>query len=276
MDNLTPQAIARELDKYIVGQDEAKKAMAVALRNRERRKKLPPEMRNEIMPKNIMMIGPTGVGKTEIARRLATTIRAPFTKIEATKYTEVGYVGRDVESIVRDLVEISIHQVYEKNLKEVESKAQRLATERIVNYCCQQLAKQGKRMAVESQQATGNMPRAMTKSGKPSASAKRRVAELLSDNQLDEQLIEIEVDNDLDEPTEEFPSRLSLEEIDESFGEFVHDFNDLPSRRRRRKVPVKEARRILTREEANKMLDIEQVIEEATKQAEENGVVFID
>ena len=160
MGNLTPKNIVQELDKYIIGQQEAKKAVAIALCNRERRRKLPPQIRSDVVPKNILMIGPTGVGKTEIARRLAAMIDAPFVKVEATKFTEVGYVGRDVESIIHDLIEVSASNIYHEELKQIESNAENLATERLVGYLCQQLAQRGKQAAEKGQQVPGSVSKA--------------------------------------------------------------------------------------------------------------------
>ncbi len=276
MNNATPRAIVRDLDKYIVGQAEAKRAVAVALRNRERRRQLPPELRREVMPKNILMIGPTGVGKTEIARRMAAMINAPFVKVEATKFTEVGYVGRDVESIICDLVEVGVSKVYEEKLKEVESKAERLATERITNYLCQQWNQKGRKVAAKSQQSLAAIPKidgARASGGERTASIRRQVAELLRNSQLEEQLIEIEVGGDTESLSSsllELPMGVD-DEID-SLGSFPQNLKQ----RRCRKVQVKEARRILTREEANKLLDFDQVVEQALDRTEESGVVFID
>ena len=198
MGEFSPKTIVQELDKYIVGQNEAKKAVAIALSNRERRRKLPPEIRSDVIPKNILMIGPTGVGKTEIARRLAAMINAPFIKVEATKFTEVGYVGRDVESIVHDLVEMCARKVYHEQLKQVESNAERLATDRIVGYLYQQMTQRGRKVVEKGQQVSGGSPR-MTKSppiltgGPVSAVTRERLAKLLASNKLEDQFVEIEV-----------------------------------------------------------------------------------
>ena len=199
MVNLTPKAIVQELDRYIIGQSEAKRAVAVALCNRERRKKLSPELRSSVMPKNILLVGPTGVGKTELARHLAAIINAPFLKVEATKFTEVGYVGRDVESIPHDLVEVSATNIYQEKLKEVETRAEKLATEKLVNYLCRQLTQKSKQLAVKTNQLSSGVSKT-TKSNRPTAIMRRRVTELLSTNQLEEQLIEIDVGDDTVEP----------------------------------------------------------------------------
>jgi len=281
MGALTPKAVVQELDKYIVGQQEAKKAVAIALSNRERRRELPLEMRHEVIPKNILMIGSTGVGKTEIARRLAAMINAPFLKVEATKFTEVGYVGRDVESIIYDLVEVSANKVYQEELKEIESKAERLATQRIVGYLCQQLGQRGKRAMARSQQALSGVSKTTkripieAREGGTSAMSRQRVTKLLLNHQLEEQFIEIEVGNDVEATGALIEPRLEMDLEGGFFDEFHKVFRSNAGQRKR-KVRVKEARRILTREEANKLLDFDQIVEQAINRAEENAVVFID
>jgi len=307
MEDLTPQAIVAYLDKYIVGQQEAKRAVAVALRNRLRRRRLPSEISREITPKNILMIGPTGVGKTELARRVAGLIDAPFIKVEATKFTEVGYVGRDVESIIQDLVENSVSMVHEEKLKEVESEAERMAMERILNYLCQQHLASGKRVAAKGQaRGKGNSSTITVAGGLQGASAevakedgtnqvigagprrageksssrreRERFAALLSDKQLEDQIIEIEVGSESDgfDSVLEFSAGMSREEMNETFSEFMDSYSSISTRRRSRKVSVREARRILTREEANKLIDFDQVIDSAVQRVEETAVVFID
>lgn len=279
MGGLTPKSIVEELDKYIIGQEEAKRAVAVALCNRERRRKLTPEMRQEVLPKNILMIGSTGVGKTATVRRLAAIVDAPFLKVEATKFTEVGYVGRDVESIVHDLIEVVVNKVYHKELKGKEGKAKRLATQRLVGYLYQQLG-QSKKAIAKLQQAQSNTSKTArktaigTESEMPVTLTRRKVAELLRNHQLEEQVIEITVDEgeglDLIEPITD----IDMGE-DDQLNE-IHSSLDSRGELQKRKVRVKEARRILTREEANKLVDYDRVIEQATKQVEESGLVFID
>lgn len=305
MEDLTPEAIVKELDKYIVGQTAAKKAVAVALRNRHRRKMLPEHLRREIAPKNILMIGSTGVGKTEIARRVARMIDAPFVKVEATKFTEVGYVGRDVESIVHELVETSVSLVHEQKMAEVMSRAEGLARERIITYLCQQSSRGGQRTSRKAKQGAttpqGAVVAGSTGAGAPSTSGcdlvieegvrtsmanrpisiprqRKRVAELLESQQLEDATIEIElnVDPDALDPILEFSSGMSTEEMTETFNEFMQNFTAYTTRKRLRRVSVKEARRILTREEANKLIDFDQVIDDAVRRAEEFGIVFID
>ncbi len=275
MGHLTPKAIVRELDKYVVGQQEAKRSVAIALCNRERRKKLPQEMRHEVVPKNILMIGPTGVGKTEIARRLAAIVNAPFLKVEATKFTEVGYVGRDVESIIHDLVEDSANRVYHERLKEIESEAQELATQRIVGYLYQQLRQRSKQ-AVGQQAPSVILERTPLEVGRTSAMSRRRLTKLLLSHQLEEQFVEIEVDDDVEGKVSLIAPRLEVDLEGEKYFDESHCSVSSHVVQRKRKVRVKEARRILTREEANKLLDFDQVADQAIKRAEENGVVFID
>ena len=281
MGEFSPKTIVQELDKYIVGQSEAKKAVAIALSNRERRRKLPPEIRSDVIPKNILMIGPTGVGKTEIARRLAAMINAPFIKVEATKFTEVGYVGRDVESIVHDLVEMCARKVYHEQLKQVESNAERLATDRIVGYLYQQMTQRGRKVVEKGQQVSGGSPR-MTKSppiltgGPVSAVTRERLAKLLASNKLEDQFVEIEV-ADSEPGGMLFDPRLDMElEGDALWFDDSSRGSRSRSGQRKKKVRVKEARRILVREEANKLLDFDQVLDRAIGDTEEHGLVFID
>lgn len=281
---LTPKNITEELNKYIVGQDGAKKAVAVALSNRERRRRLDPEIRREVMPKNIILIGPTGVGKTEIARRMAALVQAPFVKVEATKFTEVGYVGRDVDSIVVELVEATVSKVYEEKQREVEARAESLATERLVSYVCQQLAEAKKnvpsvtttpkkRLDKQAVAATGVRVRVGAGSGKR---ARQIVASLVQNRELDDQLIEIEVSDD----NPAYQDFALGPEDDDQRDDFLEVGDSLRApgngQKRRRKVSVKEARRILTREEAGKLIDFNHVVDHSLREVEDNGVVFID
>ncbi|MCX5991744.1 MAG: ATP-dependent protease ATPase subunit HslU [Chloroflexi bacterium] len=281
MGNLTPKNIVQELDKYIIGQQEAKKAVAIALCNRERRRKLPPQIRSDVVPKNILMIGPTGVGKTEIARRLAAMIDAPFIKVEATKFTEVGYVGRDVESIIHDLIEVSASNIYHEELKQIESNAENLATERLVGYLCQQLAQRGKQAAEKGQQVPGGVSKASKRSppvwqgGGRATITRERLTKLLASHKLEDQFVEIEV-GDSELTVSLFDPRLDTDlEDDNLFNEMYRNARS-QNGQRKRKVRVKEARRILIREEANKLLDFDQVVEQAVNKVEEDGLVFID
>jgi ATP-dependent HslUV protease ATP-binding subunit HslU len=282
---LTPRAIVAELDKYVVGQGGAKRAIAVALRNRSRRLRLSPELRREVLPKNILMVGPTGVGKTELCRRVAQLIDAPFIKVEATKFTEVGYVGRDAESIIHDLVESSVMQVHDDKLKELESRAEGLANDKIITYLYQQTVAPRKR-AVARQQGTAAAARQgalgieappqatrgrRVRRGMPTAGEMEELGRLVRDRQLEDQIIEIEV------APEDNWSYSDYQESAYSSGpnEPAEDRPPAP-RPRRRRVSVKEARRILTREEAHKLMDFDQIVDLGLDRVEERGVVFID
>ncbi|MDM7999326.1 MAG: ATP-dependent protease ATPase subunit HslU [Dehalococcoidia bacterium] len=281
MGEFSPKTIVQELDKYIVGQREAKRAVAIALSNRERRRKLPPEIRSEVIPKNILMIGPTGVGKTEIARRLAAMINAPFIKVEATKFTEVGYVGRDVESIVHDLVEMCARKVYHEQLKQVESNAERLATDRIVSYLYQQMTQRGRKAVEKGQQAPGSNAR-LAKSppilsgGPVSTVTRERLAKLVASRKLEDHFVEIEV-SDMEPGGMLFDTRLDMDLEGDGvwFDDSARGFRGRGGQRKK-KVRVKEARRILLREEANKLLDLDEVLDRAVSDTEEYGLVFID
>jgi ATP-dependent HslUV protease ATP-binding subunit HslU len=297
MKDLTPQQVVRELDRYIVGQHDAKRVVAIALRNRYRRLALPTELQAEITPKNILMIGPTGVGKTEIARRLAKIADAPFIKVEATKFTQVGYVGRDVESIVRDLMDVAINMVHDERVVAVREQAARSAEERIIDILAtrhldeQQAA--AKKPARDAAAASGAAPVASVASASvagassgakqvSSAPARRKrqqvrasVAERLARNELEEQIIEIEL-----EPEEGYSSVFELvsgasgDDVGDNFESFINSMQS--GRRRSRRVSVKEARRLLTQEEANKLIDVEQVVEQATQRVEQSGIIFLD
>lgn len=283
MNNLTPKLIVEELDKYIVGQEEAKKAVALAISNRERRRRLPPELRKDVVPKNILMVGPTGVGKTEMATRIATMINAPFLKVEATKFTEVGYVGRDVDSIIHDLIEISTGKVYQEELSKIESEAEGLATERIIGYLCQQLGqKRTRKVRSQATQVASNISELSKKASACAStgvdqSTRQRVTRLLRNHKLEEQVIEIEVGGDFEISDALTEPRLEADFDDEGILEetFYKNVRGHGGQRKRR-VAVKEARRILTREEANKLLDFDEVVERAIGRTEESGVVFID
>lgn len=278
--NLTPRQIVAELDRYIIQQDEAKRAVAIGLRNRWRRQQLPEEVRDEITPKNILMIGPTGVGKTEIARRVAQIADAPFLKVEATKFTEVGYVGRDVESIVRDLVEVSISMLHGERLEAVQAEASQAAVERLADILVEQ--RQKTRTSRKDEPAPDGAEKLDPETlRKREATIRRRLArqrarmlDLLRQEALEDETVELEFELEFDSyfPIE-FAASVSPDEVPEAFGEFLEGF--MP-RRRSRKVSVREARRILTQQEAQRLVDIDSVIEEAVRRAEENGIIFID
>lgn len=246
--NYTPRQIVAELDKYIIGQDKAKRAVAVALRNRYRRSRLPLEMMSEVTPKNIIMKGPTGVGKTEIARRLARLVNAPFIKVEATKYTEVGYVGRDVESMIRDLVECSIRLVREEYMRSVNARAEQVAYKRLSNIVCTSL---NKNRAEGVEEVNPNQTLEGLKSGI-----------------YDEMQIEIEV-KDIPKPMELVPGGAEI-----SIGTIFGDM--MPKRTKKKKMSVKEARKILIEEECEKLIDEDAVTTEGVRRAEQEGIIFID
>ncbi len=282
---MTPKEIVAELDKYIIGQDEAKKSVAIALRNRYRRSLLPEEWREEISPKNILMMGPTGVGKTEIARRLSKLMDAPFVKVEATKFTEVGYVGRDVDSMVRDLVEAAIRMTKQIKLAEKYSVAEEIAEEKIV-----EAIMPGKKSKVSSGGSPKNpfefiMGNAGYKSQKDQYQeqktdedgtvesdlelAREQVREQLKEGMLEEQYIEIQV--------EETPKGSNLDVGEGGMMAIGNIFGDMmPKKQKNKKVKVKDARRILREQEAQNLIDMDQVTEEALEAAEQNGIIFID
>jgi ATP-dependent HslUV protease ATP-binding subunit HslU len=257
MDQMTPRQIVAELDKYIIGQHDAKRAVAIALRNRWRRQRLPAGLRDEVAPKNIIMIGPTGVGKTEIARRLARLAEAPFIKVEASKYTEVGYVGRDVVSMIRDLVELAINMVRGEKTRTVEQRAQELAEERLLDLLLPPV-----RAAFGATPETGAVH-----------DTREKLRARLRDGALDDRPVEIEV-TQRGLPMIDLMGGHGMEEMQENIKEMLG--NLLPQRTRRRKVKVHEARRILTQEEADKLVDKEEVTGEAIARVENSGIVFLD
>jgi len=260
----TPQEIVAALDKYIIGQDKAKKAVAIALRNRWRRKQVPPPLRDEIAPKNILMIGPTGVGKTEIARRLAALTESPFVKVEATKFTEVGYVGRDVESIIRDLVDVAVNMVKQEEIKKVMIQAREMAKERLLDLL---LPRPKKRTSHEDAYLE-------VVQKKPSYEpAREKMRDMLNEGKLDERFVELET-TEKALPVMEIFSVAGLEEMDINFREMFESM--LPKKRKRKKVKIPEALEILTQEESQKLIDMDKVISIAKKRVEESGIVFID
>ena len=259
MDNLTPRKIVEELDKYIVGQNKAKKAVAIAMRNRWRRQRLSPELKDEVLPKNIIMIGPTGVGKTEIARRLSRLANAPFIKVEASKFTEVGYVGRDVESMVRDLTELSISMVKSEHIEKIQEKAKTLAEEHVLDLLLPPLRTQ-RGSAVEEEERDKHKE------------TRERLRTQLREGKLDNRYVDI----DVKEKVVPFGvvSNVGLEEIEINLKEMLGNF--LPEKSKRKKVKVPEALAIMVQEEANKLIDVEKITKEAVERAEQSGIVFID
>ncbi|WP_099352411.1 HslU--HslV peptidase ATPase subunit [Fredinandcohnia onubensis] len=274
--NLTPRQIVEKLDQYIIGQHEAKRAVSVALRNRYRRNLLNEKLRDEIVPKNILMIGPTGVGKTEIARRLAKLVGAPFIKVEATKFTEVGYVGRDVESMVRDLVETSVRLVKEDKMIQVSERAEENANKRIVELLVPSAKKQTsyKNPLEMLFGGNNNEPEVEKTNEEESLSERRkRMAHKLALGELEDYYVTVEVE-------EQQASMFDLFQGSgmENMGMNMQDAlsNLMPKKRKKRKLTVKEARKVLTNEEAAKLIDMDEVTQEAINRAEQSGIIFID
>lgn len=273
----TPRETVEALDKYIVGQDEAKRAVAIALRNRYRRSRLSPEMREEITPKNIIMVGPTGVGKTEIARRLAKLVDAPLVKVEATKFTEVGYVGRDVDSIVRDLVEASIRLCKQKRYEAVETVAKAAAEQRLIELLMPTAGKKVQKPfnPIQLLLGSGSAPEAdadkeLSEEEKTEHLNKRQqIAQQLSSGLLENELVEVEV-----EQQNTGSDAMLAMGIDINLNEMMGGL--IPKNKKKRRVKVSEARRILTQEESEKLIDMDEVIREAIDKAEQDGIVFID
>ncbi|MFD0869199.1 MULTISPECIES: ATP-dependent protease ATPase subunit HslU [Paenibacillus] len=273
--SLTPKQIVAELDKYIIGQKKAKKSVAVALRNRYRRSRLDEAIRDEIVPKNILMIGPTGVGKTEIARRIAKLVKAPFVKVEATKFTEVGYVGRDVESMVRDLVETSIRMVKVEKTEKLKDRAEALANDRIVSILVPSGSKnRGQRNPLEMLFGQQNQSQQEQETRDPAVDNEREaVKKRLLNGELENETIEIEVEDHAPSMFDMLGGQGNDQmgfNMQEMFGSL------LPKRTKKRKLPVKEARKVLIQDEAQKLMDMDEVIQEAVRRAEQTGIIFID
>lgn len=270
----TPKQMTEYLNRYIVGQTEAKKSVAVALRNRYRRQRLSDEMREEVIPKNILMIGPTGVGKTEIARRIAKLVKAPFLKVEATKFTEVGYVGRDVESMVRDLVEVSNRLVKEEKQEEVREQAEKLANEQIVKLLVPSMRKKKQpNMANPFEMFFGNQEEDEDVQEDTQVRVKRsQIAEDLAAGKLEQEWITVEVEEQ--QSFMMMPGMPGMDMSGTGMGDLLS--NMMPKKKKKRRLQVKEARRVLTIEEANKLIDSDEVAEEAIRRAEQMGIIFID
>jgi ATP-dependent HslUV protease ATP-binding subunit HslU len=259
-DTLTPRQIVEELDKYVIGQHKAKRAVAIALRNRWRRQRLSEDLRDEVMPKNIIMIGPTGVGKTEIARRLARLVQAPFLKIEASKFTEVGYVGRDVDSIIRDLTEIGINMVKSEMTEQVQEKAAALAEERLLDLLLPPVrTAPGFDVPADEQQ-------------EQRANTREKLRQQLKEGKLDDRFVDVE----MKEKVMPFGiiSNVGMEEIEMNLKDMLGGL--LPEKTKRRKLKVPEALRFLNQEEAVKLIDMDKVIKEALDRVEQSGIVFLD
>jgi len=259
METLTPRKIVEELDKFIIGQNKAKKAVAIALRNRWRRQQLAPDLKDEVLPKNIIMIGPTGVGKTEIARRLSKLANAPFLKIEASKFTEVGYVGRDVESMIRDLTEISVNMVRTEHLDRIREKAKLFAEERILDLLLP-IPRHIKAAELDEQDRERNRE------------TRERLRDQLREGKLDARYVDIEVR----EKSMPFGiiSNVGMEEIEMNLKSMLG--NLLPEKAKRKKVKIPEAMLILEQEESNKLIDMDKITQEAIEKVEQSGIVFLD
>lgn len=291
MEQLTPRQIVKELEKYIVQQDDAKKAVAIALRNRWRRQQVPEELRDEIAPKNIIMIGSTGVGKTEIARRLARMAKAPFLKIEASKFTEVGYVGRDVESMIRDLTELSINMVRQEQMNQVRKKAKSIAEERVLDLLVGPPPKKRKQSAPATTETAVLEGESFTivesvsdEEQKRAEEAKRKeesyfrtrekFRKKLRDGKLDDREVELELADRSPMPMVEIFSNSGIEEMDINFRELFG--NILPKKTKKKFLKVKEALEVLTDQEAARLIDMESVVEIALERTEQSGIIFLD
>jgi ATP-dependent HslUV protease ATP-binding subunit HslU len=297
MEQLTPRQIVAELDKYVIGQDDGKRAVAVALRNRWRRQQVPEELRDEIAPKNIIMIGATGVGKTEIARRLARLARAPFMKVEASKFTEVGYVGRDCESMVRDLCEISVNMVRTEEMERVEEEAEKIAEEKVLDLLVgpppkikaqpiatteETVISEGNTFVIVEKSETADdeqeKARAKAEEAKRKEESYKRTREkfrkMLRDGKLDDREVEIETADRSPIPSVEIFSSSGIEEMDVNFRELFG--NLLPKKTKKRKVKIPEALDTISDEEAARLIDMEQVVEIAMDRVEQAGIIFLD
>ena len=274
LDELTPREIVRELDKYVVGQHEAKRAVAIALRNRMRRQKLTPELAEEIIPKNIIMMGPTGVGKTEIARRLAKLANSPFLKVEASKFTEVGYVGRDVESMVRDLIEIAIDMVREEKLEDVADKSELNAEERLLDLLLPSMPTQvPPRPAAHDGQIGFNIANEPLLAGEPGSRTREKLRQQLREGKLDERMVELDV-REKSFPAFEIITNQGVEEMDVNMKDMLP--NIFGQRTKKRKMKVSEAFEYLIQEEEQRLVDMDQVQRIAVERVENSGIIFLD
>ncbi|MBE9532016.1 MAG: ATP-dependent protease ATPase subunit HslU [Proteobacteria bacterium] len=264
MKSFTPREIVSELDKYIIGQNEAKRAVAIALRNRWRRQQVAPDLRDEIAPKNIIMIGPTGVGKTEISRRLAKLAQAPFIKVEASKFTEVGYVGRDVESIIRDITELSVKMVKDEERVKVQIKAKDMAEERLLDALLP---------PATASPLTPPDEDHLEKDRELQAGTRQKLRKLYREGKLDDRTVEIDT-SDQKMPNVEIFSNAGVEEMDMNLKDIFS--NIMPKKTKRRKVKVPEAFDMLVAEEAQRLIDMDNVTKEAVERVEQSGIVFID
>ena len=267
MERLTPKEIVKELDKYIVGQKNAKRMVAIALRNRWRRQHLPDDLKDEVLPKNIIMIGPTGIGKTEISRRLAKLVQAPFLKVEASKFTEVGYVGRDVESMIRDLTELSVNMVKAAYLEKVQDKAVKQAEERLLDILLP--PPQMRPPGIYDEASQQSMPHELTESYEQT---REKLRQQLREGKLDQRSVEL----DVKEKTMPFGviSNIGMEDLEINLREMFGGL--MPGKKKRRRMKVPEALKVLEQEEAQKLIDMDEVIREAVAKVEQSGIIFLD
>ncbi len=270
MSSLKPSEIVRELDKYIIGQDKAKRSVAIALRNRFRRQQVTEELRDEIAPKNIILIGPTGVGKTEIARRLSRLTDSPFIKVEASKFTEVGYVGRDVESMVRDMLELTVNQLKQREQEVVREKAQQIAEERLLDLL---LPNPPARPPISVTNATEAASDEATEKKDAAQSTRNKLRELLRQGKLDDRYVDVDV-SDRSMPVVEIFSNVGMEEMGINFKDMFSGM--MPKSTKKRKIKVPEAMALLTQEEAQGLVDMEKVVGMAIEKVEQAGIIFLD
>ena len=270
MSNLKPKEIVQELDKYIIGQHNAKRSVAIALRNRWRRQQVQEDLRDEIVPKNIILIGPTGVGKTEIARRLSNLTDSPFNKVEASKFTEVGYVGRDVESMVRDLLELTVNMVKSKEQEDVKEKGRQIAEERMLDIL---LPKSGTQQTQKFEDTKDEQFELVTQNDDESSSTREKLRGMLRNGKLDSRYVDLDI-SEKAMPIVEIFSNVGMEEMGFQFKDMLGGL--LPKSKKRRKVKVSEAMEMLAAEEAQNLVDMDKVIKEAINKVEQSGIIFLD